>query len=113
VKLFPDTRSFGGLTAGVPDYFGVDGTIGAGMPAPTRKQPFGRLPVQPAIVLPEFLQQMRAEHHVPVLAALPAPNMDDHPLAIDVADLQMRQLGAPHPGGIQSNQDGAVKWDQR
>ena len=35
------------------------------------------------------------------------------PLTVDIADLQIRQLGPSHTGGIQRHQDRAVKRDQR
>ena len=62
VKLFPDSRAFGGFAAGVPDDFGADWILGGGMPSAAREQPLGRFPAQPAKMLPEFFEQMRAEH---------------------------------------------------
>ena len=38
--------------------------------------------------------------------------MNHHPLAVDIADLQIRQLGSSHARGIQRDQDSAVKRDQ-
>ena len=77
-----------------------------------REQPLGRFPAQPAKVLPEFFEQMRAEHYVAVFAPLAAPNVNHHPLAVDIADLQICQLGSSHARGIQRDQDRAVKRDQ-
>ena len=113
VKLFPDSRAFGGFAASVPDDLGADGILGGGMPAAAREQPLGRFPAQPAKMLPEFFEQVRAEHYIAVFASLAAPNVDHHPLAVDIADLQIRQLGPSHTGGIQRHQDRAVKRDQR
>jgi hypothetical protein len=46
----------------------------------------------------QFLKQDGAEHDVAVLATLAALNVRDHASAIDVADLQARELGAAHAG---------------
>jgi hypothetical protein len=113
VKLFADSRAVGGFAAGVPDDFGADGIPGGGMPAAAREEPFGRFPAQSAKVLPEFFEQMRAEHYVAVFAPLAAAHVDHHALAVDIADLQIRQLGPSNTSGIESHQDRAVKRNQR
>ncbi len=42
--------------------------------------------------------------------ALALPDADDHPLAVDVGHLQLAELIATHPGGIERQQDSvAVK----
>jgi hypothetical protein len=46
-------------------------------------------------VLPQFFEQVRAEHEIAVLAALAAANMHHHALAVDVRDFKIRQFGAP------------------
>src|ERR1039458_10486144 len=69
VKLFPDSRAFGGFAASVPDDLGADGILGGGMPAAAREQPLGRFPAQPAKMLPEFFEQ-RSEEHTPELQSL-------------------------------------------
>src|SRR5271165_189469 len=38
--------------------------------------------------------------------------MNDHPLAVDVADLQARQFSTPHAGGIERHQYDAMKRSQ-
>ena len=43
------------------------------------------------------LQQNGTEHDVPILTALAALDVDDHPLAIDVANLQASHFGARAP----------------
>jgi len=52
-------------------------------------------------MLSQLVEQMTAEHHVAVLAALAILNMEDHALRIDVGELQMCQLRPPHSGGIE------------
>ena len=44
-----------------------------------------------------------------ILAALAALNVDDHPLAVDVGNLQPRQLGAPHTGGVEGHEQDALE----
>jgi hypothetical protein len=55
VDLFLDAGSLGGLLAGLPDGFGVDGLI-AGMVAVTRKQPYAGFPPQAMPMGAEFFQ---------------------------------------------------------
>ena len=58
----------------------------------------------------QFLEQDRAEHHVAVLATFAALNVHDHASAIDVADLQARQLGALRtPVRVEGHQHGAIE----
>src|SRR5271168_4707605 len=52
----------------------------------TRKQPLLRMCGLP--VGTQNLQELRRQHHVPILAALALIDPDDHPLAIDSAGLQ-------------------------
>jgi len=44
---------------------------------------------------------------IPILATLAFHDTDDHALAVDVADLQPRYLGATHAGTIENHQQGA------
>jgi hypothetical protein len=56
------------------------------MPPITGEEPsFG---LQSAPVLAQSFQQDGTEHNVPILTALATLDVDDHPLTIDVADLQ-------------------------
>src|SRR4051794_6880231 len=41
--------------------------------------------------------------------ALAAMNVNDHPPAVDIMDLQMSRLGAACSGGIKGHQHGAMK----
>jgi hypothetical protein len=43
---------------------------------------------QPAPVDAQGSEQLGTEHDITVLASLAAPNMNDHALAVDIADLQ-------------------------
>src|ERR1700751_5102040 len=83
------------------------------MPLPTGKQPGCGLVPQLAPVDTQGFEQRWAEHYVAVLAPLAALNMDDHPLTVYVADLQLRHLGAASAGGIERHQQGAVKGGLR
>ena len=79
------------------------------MPLPTGEQPGCGLVPQFVPVHTQGFEQRWAEHYVAVLAPLAALNMDDHPLTVYVADLQLRHLGATSAGGIERHQQGAVK----
>jgi hypothetical protein len=46
---------------------------------------------------------------VAVLFAFAALNVHDHASAIDVADLQAPELGAPHAGPVEGHQNGALE----
>jgi hypothetical protein len=39
--------------------------------------------------------------------------VDDHPLTIDVADLQARQFGASRSGGVEGHQQNAIEGSGR
>ena len=54
-------------------------------------------------------QQDGTEHDVPILTALAALDVDDHSLAVDVADLQASHFGAACSGSIESHQQNAVE----
>ena len=57
----------------------------------------------------EFVEQFWAEHHVPVFAAFATLDVDDHALAVDVADFQVCQLGTPDSGGVERHQQCAME----
>ena len=57
----------------------------------------------------KLLEQLRAEHDIAVLAALAFADMNDHPLAVDVADLEMGRFRAACAGGIHRHQQDAMK----
>jgi len=61
----------------------------------------------------QFLEQDRAEHDVAVLVTLAILNVHDHASAIDVADLQARELGAAHAGAVEGHQNGAIEGSRR
>src|ERR1700746_484000 len=57
----------------------------------------------------QFLEQDKAEHDVAVFAPFAALDVNYHPSAINVADLQTSQLRVPNSGRVESHEDGAVK----
>ena len=57
----------------------------------------------------QLFVQLRAEHDIAVLAALALADMNNHPLAINVADLQVGRFSAACSGGIEDHQQGAMK----
>ena len=79
------------------------------MPAVAGKQPLLRLAPETAPVGAQFFEQLRAEHDIAVLAALALADMNHHPLAVDVADLQVSRFCAACAGGIHRHQQDAMK----
>ena len=59
------------------------------MPAVAGKEPLLRLAPESTPVGAQRIEQLRAEHAIAVLAALALPDMNHHPLAVDVADLRL------------------------
>src|SRR5260370_39560720 len=60
-------------------------------------------------MLPQGFQQLGAQHDVTVLAAFSTLYVNDHSMAVDVTDLQMRQLGSAHSGRVERHQDRAIE----
>src|SRR5258705_13961059 len=85
------TPAFGCLLTGSPEHFGAD-RMTRRMPSVAGKQPVGWLVSESAPVHAQRVQQSRAQHHIAVLASLAAADVNDHPLTVDVADLQMCPL---------------------
>ena len=59
-------------------------------------------------VRPQRVEQLRCERQFPITRVLSFMNVDDHSLAVDVGDLQLRGFGSPKTGGVQKQQDGSV-----
>src|ERR1700676_678855 len=79
------------------------------VPAVAGKQPLLRLAPESSPVDAKFLEQLRAKHDIAVPAALALSDMDNHPLAVDVTDLQMSRFCAACAGGIHRHQQDAMK----
>ncbi len=101
--LVCETGTLGSQLTGRPEDLGGD-RIACGMPSVAGKQPVGRLAPEAAPVNTQFFEQLRAEHDIPVFAALAFPDMDDHPLAVNIADLQSGRFRAPCARGIKRHQ---------
>ena len=100
--------AFGGLLTGSPEDLGGDG-ITRRMRSIAGKQPVGGLAPQSTPVDAQCIEQFGTEHDIAVLASLAAPDMNDRPLAVDVADLQMRHFCATCARGIKGHQQNAMK----
>src|ERR1700677_1280898 len=79
-------------------------------PAVTGKKPGGGFFPQAPPVCAEFVEQNGTEHYVAVLATLAALDVNHHPSAINVADLQASQLRVPNTGGIEGHEDSLMEW---
>ena len=64
---------------------------------------------QPSPVRAEFLEQNGTEHHVAVCATFAVLDVNHHPSAVNVADLQTSQFCVPNSGRVESHEYGAVK----
>ena len=84
--LVRETGAFGRMQAGPPKHLSVDRAVGS-MPASAGKKPVGRLTIESAPISTQRIKQRWAEHDIAILAPLATSNVDDHALAIDVADL--------------------------
>ena len=80
-----------GALAGCPKNLGGK-RIACRVPSVTGKQPVRGLASQPAPVVAQRIEQLRAEHDVTALATLASPDVNDHALAVDITDLQVRDL---------------------
>ena len=100
--------AFGGLLASVPENLGGD-RMTRRMPSVAGEQPVSGLALQPAPVDAQGIEQLGAEHDIAVLASLASPDMNDHPLAVDIADLQVRHFCATCARGIEGHQQNAMK----
>ena len=100
--------------AGLPGCFGArhphclvaDGLFRIAMPA-GREQIVTRL--EPSPVDTQVLEQGRAQGQIAVLVSFSIDNVNDHALAVDVGDLEPRDLCAAHAGSIKNHQQGALK----
>ena len=106
--LVCETGTLGGVLTGSPQDLGGD-RITCGMPSVAGKQPVRWLVPEPAPIDAQRVEQLRAEHDIAVLATFAAPDMDDHPLAVDITDLQARHFCATCARGIQRHQQDAMK----
>jgi hypothetical protein len=111
IDTFFNPGTAGRLDTGVIGRLVIHGVISA-VPGIAGKQP-DRLFAQTSPVSPQFLEQDRAEHDVAVLVTLAVLNVHDHASAIDVADLQARELGAAHAGAVKGHQNGAIERSRR
>ena len=103
-----DSRSLGGLLACIPNRFRNDRPIRA-VAAVARKEPdLGSLSYA-VPMLTKLLEQLKTKHHVPVPAPLAAFDVNDHALAVDVPELQVRHLLVPGSGGIERHQQSAME----
>jgi len=90
--------------AGIPD------SLGGEMIIATRGSPTGKKPglwFLPPPVLAQCFQQLRAQRHVAVLAALALADVNDHALAVDILHAQPHQFASSNPSGIEQHEDGA------
>src|ERR1035437_3467237 len=79
------------------------------VPAVAWKEPLLRLAPESTPVSAQRIEQLRAEHDIAVLASLALPDVNHHPLTVDIADLQVGRFCAACSGGIKRHQKDAMK----
>src|SRR5271166_2095864 len=99
-----------GALAGCPKNLGRDRITGR-VPSVAGKQPVDRLASQPAPIAAQCLKELGAEHDIAVLATLASPDVNDHALAVDIADLQTSYFGTTCASGIECHQQDAMKGE--
>ncbi len=107
IYLFLNPGTAGGVLAGVTRRFRIQGLIPT-MPTVSGEEPNGFFAQAPPVCT-EFLEQNGAEHHVAVFATLAALDVNHHPSAVNVADLQSSQLRVANTGGVKGHQDSSMK----
>src|ERR1035438_2528185 len=107
-----EAGSFGSNLAGSPQDLGGHRLAGC-VPTVAGKEPLLRLAPESAPVSAQRIEQLWAEHYIAVLASLALPDVNHHPLAVDVADLQVGRFCAACAGGIERHQKDAMKGGVR
>src|SRR5262252_2154617 len=107
-----EARTLSGSVTRMPNRFRVDRVIRR-MPTVAGKEPVAGFSPQPAPVLAQFLEQLGAEHDIPVFAAFSSLDVNHHALAVDIADLQARQLGTPQASSVEGHQQSAMERSAR
>src|SRR3984957_2468177 len=85
--------AFGRFLTSGPEHLGGD-RMTPRMPSVAGKQPVCGLASESAPVHAQRIQQSLTQHHVAVLASLASPDVNDHTLTVDVADLKVRHFGS-------------------
>src|SRR5208337_4033369 len=108
MNSFLEVRALGGFMTRMPNGFRIDG-LATVMVAVAWKQPDAWFSSQAVPVLAQFFEQLGAEQHIAISAPFAALDVNDHALAVDVGDFQVRQLRVADAGGIQRHHDGAME----
>src|SRR5271169_338595 len=108
MDAFLDARSLGGVMTRMPNRFRIDRQIPAVAVVAVKKPHAGFSP-QAVPMCVEFFEKHGTEHDVAIFASLASLDVDHHTLVIDIADLQMRQLGTARAGGVERHQNRPVE----
>src|SRR5688572_31050519 len=90
----------------IPDHPGRNGRVGS--PPVPRAWKEVRLRPHPTVVLAQRGKQRRTERHLAIATAFALLDAEDHPRAIDVADLEVAQFAAAQAGAVERQQQRAV-----
>src|ERR1039458_6958227 len=100
-KAFRESRSARALAAGMPHGLVRDRPLLLACRfEPCGEQVDSRLHSANAPIVPQLCEQLRRQWEFPVARVLALVDVDDHALAVDVANFQLRCLGSPEAGGV-------------
>lgn len=105
MNAFLEARALRGFPTRVPNGFRVDRPI---LAIVAGKQPGAGFPVIATPLGAECREELGTEHDIAIFAALAAVDVHDHALTVDVADFQVRQLGAADAGGVEDHEQDAL-----
>ena len=90
--MLPDPSSLRCQSASFPRNFGGDGNVRSPVLYCAGKQKVLRL--HPAPVDTERLEKLLAQRNIAIMTTFPLPDVNHHPLAVDIGDLQATQFRA-------------------
>jgi len=96
------------LATGVPHRFVCDRPLLICFHESRRKQIDLGLHFASSPVCPECIQKLRREWQFPIARVFTLMDMNDHALAVDIGDLQLRGFGPPETSSVQKQQDRSV-----
>ena len=75
-------------------------------PVATREHPSSR--PRFSVIVAQQAQEVRRQHDLPILTPLTVLNSDQHPVTVDIAYLQMRDLTGPQSSAVGNAEGCAV-----
>ncbi len=79
------------------------------MPTVAGEQPLGRLATKSTPVIAKCIEQSLTQHHIAIAVPLTTMDVNHHPLAVDVTDLQMCGFDAARSSAIERHEQNAIE----